>query len=338
MYQVQVMNIEALPHLSLATFPTPLDELPRLSQELGVRVLMKRDDLTGFALGGNKVRKLEFLIADALDRGADVVVTGGGPQSNHARLTAAAARKASMDAVLVFFGGPPPEQNGNLLLDTLLGAELVYTHTTDRSQTEPTMHRVAQELQARGRRPYMIPRGGSTPLGCVSYILAVGELLEQLNAVHVKPDYIFVTDGSCGTHAGILAGLKFYATRIPVYGISVSRPHAEGLRRIGALAQATCDFLEISAHLEPEEIVIREEYLGAGYGIITPQARTAILRVAQLEGIFLDPVYTGKTMAGMMDFIQRGEIPRGATVLFWHTGGAPGIFGHAGDFIQGNRP
>lgn len=329
------MKINFLPRLSLATLPTPLEELPRLSQALGVRVLMKRDDLTGFALGGNKVRKLEFLIADALDKGADVVVTGGGPQSNHARLTAAAARMAGMDVVLVFFGDPPSEQNGNLLLDTLLGAEIVYTHTTDRSQTEPTMHRVAQALQARGRRPYTIPRGGSTPLGCVAYILAVGELLEQLNAGQVRPNFIFVTVGSCGTHAGILAGLKFYDARLPVYGISVSRPRAEGLQRVNALVQETCDFLEMSVQLEPEEIIIRDEYLGAGYGIITPEARAAILRVAQLEGIFLDPVYTGKTMAGMTDLIQRGEISRGATVLFWHTGGAPGIFGHAGDFNQG---
>ncbi|MBI4673889.1 MAG: D-cysteine desulfhydrase family protein [Chloroflexi bacterium] len=326
------MKIESLPRIHLATLPTPLDELPRLSEALGARVWMKRDDLTGFALGGNKARKLEFLLADAIQQGADVVVTGGGPQSNHARMTAAAARKVGMGATLVFFGNPPREVNGNLLLDELLGAEILYTRTDDKRETDRVIERVCGELQARGRKPYVIPRGGSTVLGCCAYILAVGELLEQLRAQAVTPDWIFITTGSCGTHAGILAGLKYFGARIPVYGITVSRPIAEGKPRINLLVQETAEFLQTALSLEPDDVILDDAYLGAGYGIITPEARTAIQLVARSEGIFLDPVYTGKTMAGLMDLVRRGVVVRGATILFWHTGGAPGIFGHPDDF------
>jgi D-cysteine desulfhydrase family pyridoxal phosphate-dependent enzyme len=326
------MNIESLPRLKLATLPTPLDEAPRLSQELGVRVLMKRDDLTGFALGGNKARKLEFLIADAVKKNADIIITGGGPQSNHARITAAAARKVGMDAILVFFGQPPSESNGNLLLDQILGAEIIYTYTDDRSQTEPRIHGVTEELKARGRRPYVIPRGGSTPLGCISYILAVQELLEQLDARHVKPASIFITTGSGGTQAGILAGLRYLGATIPVYGVTVSRPRSESIPRINSLVEETSEFLETPLRLQPRDIILTDAYLGAGYGKITPEARNAIRWVAQLEGIFLDPVYTGKTMAGLIALARRGDIAPGETVLFWHTGGAPGLFGHAQDF------
>lgn len=326
------MDIASLPRINFATLPTPLDEAPRLSEWLGVRVLFKRDDLTGFALGGNKARKLEFLIADALEQHADLIVTGGGPQSNHARMTAAAACRAGLDATLIFSGSPPPELNGNLLIDEILGAEILYTNTSDTSETDRMIERVTAERRAAGRRPYLIPRGGSTVLGCISYILAVGELLEQLTAAGVQPDSMFITTGSCGTHAGILAGCKYSGSKIPVVGVTVSRSVAEGLPRILKLVHDTAEFLETPLPLEPGEVIIKDEYLGGGYAIITPEAREAIRRVARLEGIFLDPVYTGKTMAGLIDLVQRGDITRGSTVVFWHTGGAPGIFGHAGDF------
>lgn len=325
-------RLETLARYHLATLPTPLEELPRLSDQLGVRVLMKRDDLTGFALGGNKARKLEFLLGDALAKGADILVTGGGPQSNHARTTAAAARKVGMDVKIVFFGEPPPDVNGNLLLDELLGAEMLYANTDDKNETDRVVERVAQELKLQGRKPYLIPVGGSTALGCVAYILAVAELLEQLKTLQIKPDSIFITTGSCGTHAGILAGMKYYRAAIPVYGISVSRPKNECLQRIPALVQKTSDLLECALPLGPGDMVVNEAYLGPGYALITPKAREAILKVARLEGVFLDPVYTGKTMAGLIDLVQRGEIVRGSTVVFWHTGGAPGIFGHPNDF------
>ncbi|MBI4785967.1 MAG: D-cysteine desulfhydrase family protein [Chloroflexi bacterium] len=323
-------KLESLARYPLATLPTPLDPAPRLSQELGVRVLIKRDDLTGFALGGNKARKLEFLVADALAQGADTLVTGGGTQSNHARMTAAAARKLGLDVTIVFFGAPPATVNGNLLLDQLLGAELVYANTDDKLETDRVVQRVADDLRARGRKPYVIPVGGSTVLGCCSYILAVGELLAQLEAQSVKPDYVFVATGSCGTQSGILAGMKYYQAAIPVHGITVSRAKSEGVERITRLVKSTAEFLKCPMPLDPDEIIINDGYLGPGYAIPTAAGNAAIRMVARLEGIFLDPVYTGKTMAGMIDLARRGEIKRGATVVFWHTGGVPAIFAIAG--------
>lgn len=326
------MNIDSLPRVKLATLPTPLDELPRLSNELGIRVLMKRDDLTGFALGGNKARKLEFLLADAIQQGADTLVTSGGPQSNHARMSAAAARRAGMNCKLLFFGTPPQQANGNLLLDELLGAETAYAGTDDKNEAERLLSGIADELKARGRKPYVIPAGGSTALGCASYILAVGELLDQLKAASVTPDWIFITTGSCGTHAGVLSGKKYFNSSIPIYGISVSRSKAECLQRIPILVQKTADLLEHPLPLEAGDVIVNADYLGPGYSIITPAAREAIYKVAQLEGIFLDPVYTGKTMAGLFDLVERGEIKHSSTIVFWHTGGTPGIFGFPQDF------
>lgn len=217
------MDLNSLPRFPLGTLPTPLDELPRLSQELGVRVLMKRDDLTGFALGGNKVRKLEFLVADALAQNADIVVTGGGVQSNHIRITAAAARRAGLDAVGVFFSSPPGELNGNLLLDEILGAQLIYANV-NKNETERAIENICAELRAQGRKPYLVPVGGSTKLGCVGYMLAVQELQTQLRAQNVQPDAMLLTTGSCGTHAGVLAWIKFFGLNVPLHGVTVSRP------------------------------------------------------------------------------------------------------------------
>jgi D-cysteine desulfhydrase family pyridoxal phosphate-dependent enzyme len=330
--------LDTLPRYSLANLPTPLETAPRLSHEVGLRVLIKRDDLTGFALGGNKVRKLEFLLADALGQGADTLITGGGPQSNHARLTAAAARKAGMEALLIFWGNPPAEENGNLLLDRLLGAEIRYTGTNDRRAADLAITAAADELRAAGRKPYPIPVGGSTTLGCAAYILAVGELLAQLETLSVTPDYIFITTGSCGTHAGVLAGMKYYGAKIPVYGITVSRPLAECLERIPRLVDVTARFLNTPLTLNKDDVVVDDRFLGPAYGVITPEAREAIRLAARTEGLFLDPVYTGKAMAGLVSLAREGTIKPGATVVFWHTGGAPGLFGHAADFSDPPAP
>lgn len=327
------MDPSHLPRFPLATLPTPLDELPRLSEELGIRILMKRDDLTGFALGGNKARKLEFLVADALAQKADVLVTGGGVQSNHVRMTAAAARKAGMEAVAVLFDSPGAESNGNLLLDKILGTELVYAGTDDKNETERVVERVCSDLKARGRHPYLIPVGGSTKLGCVAYILAVRELLDQLDAHQTRIDSIVITTGSCGTHAGILAGLKYYGANIPLFGITVSRLVSEGFQRINRLMTETSQFLGAELLWTSNDIFISDDYIGPGYAKITPAARDAIRLVAKLEGIFLDPVYTGKTMAGLIDLARRKWFAPGSTVLFWHTGGVPGLFGFPQDMV-----
>lgn len=326
------MDLNSLPRFALGTLPTPLDEMPRLSQELGVRVLMKRDDLTGFALGGNKVRKLEFLIADALAQNADIVVTGGGVQSNHIRTTAAAARRAGLDAVGVFFSSPPGEVNGNLLLDEILGAQLIYANV-NKNETERAIENICADLRVQGRRPYLVPVGGSTKLGCVAYMLAVQELQTQLRAQNVQPDAMMITTGSCGTHAGILAGSGFFDLDVPVHGIAVSRPVDECRARITRLVGETAQFIQHALPLDDADIIVHGEYMGEAYDKITPKARAAIYKTAQLEGIFLDPVYTAKTMAGMMDLIQRGVLSEGSTVVFWHTGGTPGLFGFPNDVL-----
>ncbi|MBI4671628.1 MAG: D-cysteine desulfhydrase family protein [Chloroflexi bacterium] len=327
------MDIHALPRFPLATLPTPLDELPRLSQTLGVRVLMKRDDLTGLALGGNKARKLEFLVADALQKKADVLVTGGGVQSNHIRTTAAAARKAGLDVVGVFFSSPSGgEINGNLLLDEILGARLVYANANI-NDTERAIQAVCDELRAAGRKPYLIPVGGSTKLGCLAYMLAFQELQEQLRAQKIQPDAMVITTGSCGTHAGILAGVKFFHADIPVHGVTVSRPVEECRARITRLVKETAQFVEHALPLDDADIIVHGEYVGEAYAKITPAARSAIFQLAQLEGIFLDPVYTGKTMAGLIDLVQRRVLKQNATVVFWHTGGIPGLFAFPDDVL-----
>lgn len=326
------MNISSLPRFPLAVLPTPLDKLPRLSHELGVRVVMKRDDLTGFAMGGNKARKLEFLVADALEKNCDVLVTGGGVQSNHIRTTAAAARKAGMDAVGVFFASPSGETNGNLLLDEILGAQLIYAQA-DKLETELVIQRVCDDLRAQGKKPYLIPVGGSTKRGVVSYILAVQELLAQLQAQKISLDAVVITTGSCGTHAGVLAGMKMYGAQIPVHGITVSRPRAECLERLPRLLDETAQFLEHEIAFSDDDLIVHDEYIGEAYAKITPAARAAIQRVARAEGIFLDPVYTGKAMAGLIDLVERGIFKKGSTILFWHTGGAPGIFGFPNDIL-----
>lgn len=325
-------KLEALARYPLATLPTPLETADRLSKELEIHVLFKRDDLTGFALGGNKARKLEFLVADALANKADILVTGGGPQSNHARMTAAAARKIGIDVKLVFFGKPPTEVNGNLLLDQILGAEYVYANTDDKTETDRVIERVVQDLRDKGRNPYLIPVGGSTVLGAASYILAVGELLQQLDRMKVKPDYAFITTGSCGTHAGILCGMRYYDAAIPVYGITVSRTKQECQDRLRTLITKAGEFLDHPFQLHDSDIIVNGDYLGQAYAVPTQAGNAAIRKVAQLEGIFLDPVYTGKTMSGLIDLVRRGKIARGSTVVFWHTGGVPGLFGQADSF------
>ncbi len=324
------MRLTSLPRLSLAQLPTPLDDVPRLTQQLnGPRILFKRDDLTGMGLGGNKVRKLEFLLADALQQRADVIVTGAGPQSNHLRLTAAAARKCGLDVVLVMFGNRPRETQGNFLLDELLGAEIIFTNDADRSSVDRALQEVAEDLRRRGRCPYIIPRGGATPLGSVGYVECVQELETQRVAQRVQVDHLVCAVGSCGTLAGLWLGACCFNAPYQLWGISVSRPRGECLARVQQLATDAAQILDVKPPRASMLPILRNEYLGTGYGIVTPEAVDAIRLVARTEGIFLDPVYTGKAMAGLMDLIRRGEIGKDEMVVFLHTGGAPSLFAHA---------
>lgn len=307
--------------MSLAHLPTPLEPLPRLGAHLGLDDLwVKRDDLTGLALGGNKARKLELLLADALAHGADTLVTGGGPQSNHARITAAAAATAGLECHLALAGPPPAHTDGNLLLDHLLGATLHFEGAIDYYDIERDIEAVAARLAGDGRRPYAIPVGGASVVGAAAYALAVDELDEQVDALGRAPfDWIVVADGSGGTQAGLLAGLGDSPTR--VLGVDVgTRPDLD--TAVPALARATVEHLGRSA--EPGPTLVDHDHVGRAYGWATEGAVAAMRAAARTEGLILDPVYSAKAMDALTTHAASGRI--GGRVLFWHTGGAPAMF------------
>ena len=304
--------------LPLAHGPTPVEPLDRLTDWLrGPRLLVKRDDQTGLALGGNKARKLEHLCAEALALGCDTLVTGGGPQSNHCRMTAADANRLGLECHLALAGDRPGPPTGNLLLDHILGAHLHTTGAREYYEIESSIEAVAGEVRAAGRRPYAIPVGGASVTGAMGYVEAARELAGQI----AEPfDWIVVANGSGGTHAGLLAGLDL-PTRI--LGIDVgTRPDLD--ERVPELATATAAAIGRAA---PEgEVHIDHTRFGAGYGKPTPECLEAIRTAARIEGLILDPVYTGKAMAGLIGWIREGRFTDRQSVLFWHTGGAPALF------------
>jgi L-cysteate sulfo-lyase len=324
--------LDPFPRVALASLPTPLEPLPRLSAFLGgPRILVKRDDQTGLAMGGNKARKLEFLAAHALELGCDTLVTTGGVQSNHARQTAAAAARLGMKCELVLARMVPRsseeyEQSGNVLLNRLLGARLRVLPAGQ----EPggVLDRVAEELRAAGRKPYVVPIGGSTPHGALGYVQALFELLDQIREGEIRVDAIVVPIGSAGTVAGILAGLAVAEKTIPVVAAAVmgAAQDREALAReltgqvlalLGRQVDAACEALSVT-----------DRTVGPGYGIPTDAVIDAVKRTAQLEGLLLDPVYTGKAMAALFDLVRRGRFNSGDQVVFWHTGGAPALFAY----------
>jgi D-cysteine desulfhydrase family pyridoxal phosphate-dependent enzyme len=296
--------------------------MDRLAAAVGspARLLVKRDDLTGLALGGNKARKLEYLCAEALDHGCDMLVTGGGPQSNHARMTAAAANRLGLDCHLALAGREPRPHDGNLLLDDLLGATVEFTGARDYYEIETSIERITDLLMVEGRRPFAIPVGGASVTGVVAYALAIDELRTQLDA---DPDWIFVADGSGGTHAGLLAGLGA-SSPTRVVGVDVgTRPDLDEIvPRLAAEAAHAADRAEgPSTHL-----IVDHEHFGDGYGVINDATVDAIRTVARAEGIFLDPVYSGKAMVALLAWLRDGRIQPDQTALFWHTGGSPALF------------
>jgi D-cysteine desulfhydrase family pyridoxal phosphate-dependent enzyme len=316
------------PRLGLGHFPTPLDEAPSLSARLGVRVLVKRDDNTGLALGGNKVRKLEFLLADALANGANTVVTTGGSQSNHARLAAAACRRAGLECHLVLDRGVHPELQGNLLLDRLFGAHVHLIESPDPADAMAGMEEVASRLRASGGVPYIIPRGGSIPAGATGYAAMAAELLQQLHEQQRTVSYLYLGTGSTGTHAGTLAGLTAAGASIWVQGISVSWPQQRQEERVFGLANATLEHLGLPDRVAATDIHVDERFRGPGYGIPTPETMAAIETAALDEALVLDPVYTGKAMAGLIGHAREGRFGPEQTVVFLHTGGAPALFAY----------
>lgn len=307
----------------IAYLPTPIDRLERLGRHLGgPNLLIKRDDQTGLATGGNKTRKLEFLVADALAQGCDHLVTTGAPQSNHCRQTAAAAAHFGLGCSLVLRGSALAEITGNLLLDKLLGAHIYWTDSADCNQT---ISGVMGELRTMGRRPYLIPLGGSNVFGATSYVMAMGELMKQLEAEHHNVDFIVFASSSGGTHAGLVLGAHVYGFRGGVLGISVDNTADVLSNQVAALTTATATHLGLGTLSLADRVNVNDDYIGDGYAQVGEAEREAIQMVAQLEGILLDPVYTGRAMGGLIDLIRWGAFTHRQTILFWHTGGAAAL-------------
>jgi len=315
-------ELERIERFPLATLPTPLQEAPRLAEAIGLdRLLIKRDDNTGLAMGGNKARKLEFLVADALKQGADILVTLGAPQSNHARMTAAAARVAGLDCRLILNGPPIEEVQGNLLLDRFFGA--TWTFAGDRPSPE-RMTEVAAELQAEGRKPYVIPGGGSNGLGALGYVGCSVEMADQLAELGERPRYVVCAAGSCGTLSGLTLGIALAAPDLQVVGVSISRSVPDRVAKVRKIMAESCEHLDLpTPDAVPE---VWGDYIGPGYGMQTELSKRALETVAHREGILLDPVYTAKAFGGLIGEIEKGRVKRSDLVVFVHTGGTPALF------------
>ncbi len=315
-------ELEQVPRLELAITPTPLQETPRLAAAMGLdRLLVKRDDNTGLALGGNKARKLEYLVAAAIGAGADILLTVGAPQSNHCRCTAAAARAAGMDAHFVFNGPPIEEVQGNLVLDRLLGA--TWSFSPDRPAAE-RMAELADEMRAAGRRPYVIPAGGSNGLGALGYVRCAMELTEQLAGRGERPRYVVCAGGSCGTLSGLTLGMALAGNDAQVVGVSISSSVPDRVARTRAIMAESCQHLDLA--LPDAAPVIWGGYVGAGYGMPTDLSTRALETAARTEGLILDPVYTAKAFGGLIGEVEAGTVKRDDLVVFVHTGGTPALF------------
>jgi D-cysteine desulfhydrase family pyridoxal phosphate-dependent enzyme len=332
------MSLESQARVALAVLPTPIAEAQRLRAALGgatrcPRIFIKRDDLTGLALGGNKARKLEFLMADALAQRADIVVSSGATQSNHARMTAAAARAVGLDCVLVLSArqSDPPLQ-GNLLLDRLFGATIHFIqanpdpHFAVAADEVEKVTEVVEDLTRRGRRPYVIPIGGSSPIGALGYVDGTRELQEQITASSIRVDRVYYASGSRGTQAGLELGARVFDVEYRLHGIAVSAGEDEKQRRAARLVNEAASLLGLHVRLDPSELVTDQRFIGAGYGIPSAECLEAIRLLARTEAILLDPCYTGKGMAGLIHDVRSGAIAPEETIVFLHTGGAPALF------------
>ena len=314
------------PRVTLGTLPTPLQELHNAGRALGGnrRLFIKRDDMTGIALGGNKVRKLEFVLADALARGCDTVITTGGAQSNHATITASCCNRLGLKAILVLQGRGVMERKGNLLLNHLQGAEVRFVDSDDMQDVYPVMDDLAERLRGEGRKPCIVPVGASVPLGTLGYVNCMEELYAQAEACGVSFDHLVCCSGSGGTHAGTLLGTALYSPGTRVTGIAISES-LSGQESILRLARDTAGLLGAESSIGEEDVTIRQ-YCGQGYAVPSEQGNAAIRRMAGWEGLFLDPVYTGKTFGGLLDLNAQGYFPEGSNILFLHTGGAATLF------------
>lgn len=330
------MHIAKFPRLRLAHLPTPLERLDRLTRELGgPEIWIKRDDCTGLSTGGNKTRKLEFLMAEAAEQSADVVMTQGATQSNHARQTAAAAARLGMACHLLLedrTGSTDANYtgNGNVFLDTLHGA------TSEKRgpglDMNAELEAVAETVRSGGKRVYTIPGGGSNPTGALGYVNCAFELVGQANDAGLVIDALVHATGSAGTQAGLIVGLKAMNAGVPLLGIGVRAPRPKQEESVFALASRTAEKLGCAGVVAREDVVANTDYVGPGYGIPADSTIEAIEMFAQLEGILLDPVYSGKGAAGLIDLVRKGHFTRGQRIVFLHTGGSAALFGYTSAF------
>lgn len=330
------------PRIPLAVLPTPLHEAMRLREALGgpsksPRILIKRDDLTALGLGGNKARKLEYLVADARSQGATTLITTGAVQSNHARMTAAAACAAGMGCVLVLTSTKDvPTVEGNLLLDSLYGAEIRLVPSLDPmfavGNDEPVVADVVSEEKAAGRTPYVIPVGGSSGIGVFGYVSGTAELVDQLAAAGETPSRLYYASGSRGTQAGLTLGAMLCDAPYRVYGVAVSGGEPEKIERAKRIGNEAAEKLGLEIRLDRDDLFTDQGFIGEGYGIPTTGALEAISLLARTEGILLDPCYTSKAMAGLVAHVRDGSLAPSDTVVFLHTGGVPALFTQ--NFVQ----
>ncbi len=322
-------GLAGLPRVPLVLAPTPLHPAPRLAAELGVPILLKRDDLAGAGLGGNKLRGLEYIIADALDQGCDCLVTGAGPQSNWTMLAALACLRHRIEPHVVCYGNPGAggaAAEGNMRLHQWLGSDVRFTGAPDRASVQAGIEAVAAELRAAGRRPYLVPRGGATPLGALGYVRAAVELAAQLDALGAEPAALWLATGSCGTQAGLLAGAALTAAPYQVTGVTVSRPVRECREQVSELAAGAAAIGGIDAALRPPTVL--GGWIGPGYGAPSAAGRAAARMVARSEGVFLDPAFGAKAMAALVAQCQAGRVS--GTQVFLVSGGAPTLFTGSG--------
>ena len=332
------MNLARFPRVKLCTAPTPLELLPNLTKALGgPDIWMKRDDLTGMGGGGNKVRKLEYLAGEALARGADHLVTQGAVQSNHVRQTAAVAAKLGMRCTALLeqrieTNDASYLNSGNVMLDRLMGIAIEYR--PGGTDMQAAIEEVGARIEAEGGKPYVIPGGGSNAVGALGYAHVAYELVQQANEAGLVIDRLVHATGSAGTQAGLVAGLHAVSSPVRVLGIGVRNPREKQEANVLALSRATAKHMGVERELPADAVEANCDYVGRGYGIPTEGMVEAVQMVARTEGIFLDPVYSGKGMAGLIDLIRKGRFTKGQTVVFLHTGGASGLFGYMDTFGQ----
>ena len=327
------MHLSRFPRLHFAHLPTPLEPMERISKHLnGPNLWIKRDDCTGLSSGGNKTRKLEFLMADAVEQGADTIITQGATQSNHARQTCAAAARLGMESHILLedrtgYHNHAYAHNGNVLLDELHGGSI--SLRPDATDMNAEMETLAQQLRDDGKKPYVIPGGGSNEIGALGYVNAAFELTHQANERSLRIDHLVHATGSAGTQAGLVVGMQAMNSGIPVYGVGVRAPKAKQEENVFGLAQRTLDFMGLNQNLVArEDVVANSDYVGDGYGLPTDSMVEAVKMLASFEGILLDPVYSGKGFAGLIDLVRKGHFKKGENVVFLHTGGSVSLFAY----------